>query len=116
MLKELHTTEDQVRGYFINQANDYMNPKELKIYSKSLDCALATLIYCEKNGINCPKAEGIIYDAVTEPGEFWESCLVQAKAFFHDIDVTTEANARLAVAKAVTIGFDMLVHAFEEGL
>lgn len=115
-MEQQYFSEDEVRNFLINELKQYRNPKECKIYSKSLDCALATLIYCEKNGIDCPKAEQVVHDAVTEPGEFWESCLLQAKHEFKGIDVTTEANARLCVARGVIIGFDMLIHAFQEGL
>ena len=109
-------TQEQVKHWMVSENTDFLSPQELKTYANSLDCALATLIYCEKNGIPCEETEERVIAAVKEPGPFWDFCLQQAKYEFREINLTTEPNARLCVARAVCIGVDTLIQGFTQGL
>jgi hypothetical protein len=110
-------TESEVIKYFLAENRQNMTALELKTYEHSLDCALATIIACEKRGIDYPESYEKVKAAVQEPGDFWAECL---RVGVEKLGIQTETYSighLMAIhALAVDHGITWLLDAFQEGL
>jgi hypothetical protein len=115
-MEHLMTTERHVIQWFLDENKQWMNAGELKEYENSLDCALATLLECEKRGIDYPVSYERIKSAVQEPGEFWDACVKEA---YVKVGCPDPASAGMLIALhalATSTGIDWLLEGFQDGL
>lgn len=108
-------TEKQVIDSFLEHNSEYLKTEELAIYADSLDCALATILECERLKIDYPASYAKAIEAVTEKGEFWDACLSQAR---HDLGKLPSGVVfdNLYIEKAKLVGINILLEGFQEGL
>jgi hypothetical protein len=109
-------TEKDVVDSFVRFRSEYVSKQENETYLDSLDCALATLIYCEKYDIPYSRCWEIIKAAIKEPGELWDACVKEAWRKAGSPQEPTLAQNIAIEAIAIKIGSDWLIQGFEDGL
>jgi hypothetical protein len=109
-------TEKDIINEFLKFRSDYCTHQENLEYANSLDCALATMLECEKRGIDYPESYKRIRADVMEEGEFWDACVAQALKEYSPINLELPSNQLLIQEKAVFMGISWLVKGFKEGL
>jgi hypothetical protein len=109
-------TERDVISEFLAFRSDYVTPEENINYSRSLDCALATMVECEKRGIDYPTSYERLRTIVQEKGEFWNSCIEEAVRLYQGIDLSLVSNMLLIKEKAICLGVQRFIDGFTEGM
>ena len=108
-------TETQVRDIFLAERVQFISIRENKEYAKSLDCALAVMLECEKLGIDYPESYEVIKSVVQEKGDFWNACVKDAMRKMNNPETPTIGEIIAIKALALHVGTNWLVEGFQEG-
>jgi len=109
-------TEKDIINEFLEFRSDYCTHQENLEYANSLDCALATLLECEKRGIDYPLSHERIKSAVQEPGDFWDACVKHADIKLGRPQTPGPGELIAIKAIAIDIGIKWLLEGFQDGL